>query len=72
VRLGTEDQSLRGVGKRLGDHVRGAATVDLLSQLRMLQTRTFTKYTVHMARHYTDGVAAEDRRAAEHVGAPLD
>ncbi|MGH8980696.1 MAG: tyrosine-type recombinase/integrase [Acidimicrobiales bacterium] len=24
--------------------------------------------TVHMARHYTDGVPAEDRRAAEHVG----
>jgi integrase len=24
--------------------------------------------TVHMARHYTDGVATEDRRAAEHVG----
>jgi integrase len=28
--------------------------------------------TVHMARHYTDGVPAEDRRAAEHVGALLD
>ena len=25
--------------------------------------------TVHMARHYTDGVVAEDRRAAEHIGA---
>jgi integrase len=24
--------------------------------------------TVHMARHYTDGVATEDRRAAEHIG----
>ena len=24
--------------------------------------------TVHMARHYTDGVPAEDRRAADHVG----
>lgn len=24
--------------------------------------------TVHMARHYTDGVEEEDRRAAEHVG----
>ena len=24
--------------------------------------------TVHMARHYTDGVPAEDRRAAEHIG----
>jgi integrase len=28
--------------------------------------------TVHMARHYTDGVPAEDRRAAEHIGALLD
>ncbi len=27
--------------------------------------------TVHMARHYTDGVPAEDRRAAEHVGRVL-
>lgn len=27
--------------------------------------------TVHMARHYTDGVPEEDRRAAEHVGAVL-
>lgn len=27
--------------------------------------------TVHMARHYTDGVPEEDRRAAEHVGALL-
>jgi integrase len=24
--------------------------------------------TVHMARHYTDGLPAEDRRAAEHIG----
>jgi hypothetical protein len=28
--------------------------------------------TVHMARHYTDGVPAEDRRAAEHIGRLLD
>ncbi len=27
--------------------------------------------TVHMARHYTDGVPAEDRRAAEHIGRML-
>lgn len=27
--------------------------------------------TVQMARHYTDGVAEEDRRAAEHIGALL-
>ena len=27
--------------------------------------------TVHMARHYTDSVEAEDRRAAEHIGALL-
>ncbi len=27
--------------------------------------------TVHMARHYTDGVEEEDRRAAEHIGALL-
>jgi len=24
--------------------------------------------TVHMARHYTDGIGAEDRKAAEHIG----
>jgi len=28
--------------------------------------------TVHMARHYTDAIGDEDRRAAEHVGALLD
>jgi len=28
--------------------------------------------TVHMARHYTDGLAAEDRRAAEHMGRMLN
>ena len=28
--------------------------------------------TVHMARHYTDGVLTEDRRAAEHIGRLLD
>lgn len=28
--------------------------------------------TVHMARHYTDSVPAEDRRAAEHIGQLLD
>lgn len=28
--------------------------------------------TVHMARHYTDVVPAEDRRAAEHIGQLLD
>jgi integrase len=28
--------------------------------------------TVQMARHYTDGLAAEDRRAAKHVGRLLD
>ena len=28
--------------------------------------------TVHMARHYTDVIEAEDRRAAEHIGAVLD
>lgn len=28
--------------------------------------------TVQMARHYTDGLVAEDRRAAEHVGRLLD
>lgn len=28
--------------------------------------------TVQMARHYTDGVATEDRRAAEHIGKLLD
>lgn len=27
--------------------------------------------TVHMARHYTDGIDEEDRRAAEHIGALL-
>ncbi len=28
--------------------------------------------TVHMARHYTDAIGAEDRKAAEHVGAFFD
>jgi hypothetical protein len=28
--------------------------------------------TVQMARHYTDGVDEEDRRAAEHIGRLLD
>jgi integrase len=28
--------------------------------------------TVHMARHYTDSVSSEDRRAAEHIGQLLD
>ncbi len=28
--------------------------------------------TVHMARHYTDAVASEDRRAAAHMGAVVD
>jgi integrase len=28
--------------------------------------------TVRMARHYTDGIATEDRRAAEHVARVLD
>jgi len=28
--------------------------------------------TVRIARHYTDGIAEEDRRAAEHVGRVLD
>jgi integrase len=27
--------------------------------------------TVHMARHYTDGLDAEDRRAADHMGTLL-
>ena len=28
--------------------------------------------TVHMARHYTDTVEEEDRRAADHLGQVLD
>ena len=28
--------------------------------------------TVHMARHYTDSISSEDRRAAEHIGSLLD
>ena len=28
--------------------------------------------TVHMARHYTDGVPAEDRRAAKHIAKLLN
>jgi integrase len=28
--------------------------------------------TVHMARHYTDAIGEEDRRAAEHIGLLLD
>ena len=28
--------------------------------------------TVHMARHYTDPILSEDRKAAEHIGSLLD
>jgi integrase len=28
--------------------------------------------TVHMARHYTDAISSEDKKAAEHIGSILD
>lgn len=48
-----------------------ATTLDVVIPERQKQARLGWS-TVHMARHYTDTVASEDRRAADHVGALLD
>jgi hypothetical protein len=34
----------------------------------MAGSMRLVRSTVQMARHYTDGLVAEDRRAAEHIG----
>ncbi len=47
-----------------------ATTLDAVISERQKQSRLGWS-TVHMARHYTDAVGEEDRRAAEHVGRVL-
>jgi integrase len=44
-----------------------ATALDTVISERQKQARLGWS-TVHMARHYTDGVTAEDRRAAQHIG----
>jgi hypothetical protein len=44
-----------------------ATALDTVISERQKQAR-LGRATVHMARHYTDGITAEDRRAAEHIG----
>ena len=47
-----------------------ATTLDSVISEKQKQSRLGWS-TVHMARHYTDAIPAEDRRAAEHVGRVL-
>ena len=47
-----------------------ATTLDSVISERQKQSRLGWS-TVHMARHYTDAVGEEDRRAAEHIGRVL-
>jgi hypothetical protein len=47
-----------------------ATTLDAVISERQKQSRLGWS-TVHMARHYTDAIGEEDRRAAEHVGRVL-
>jgi integrase len=48
-----------------------ATSLDAVIPERQKQARLGWS-TVHMARHYTDSVSSEDRRAAEHIGQLLD
>jgi len=48
-----------------------ATSLDAVIPERQKQARLGWS-TVHMARHYTDAVSAEDERAAEHIGTLLD
>ena len=48
-----------------------ATSLDAVIPERQKQARLGWS-TTHMARHYTDAITAEDRRAAEHIGALLD
>ncbi|HLG66509.1 MAG TPA: site-specific integrase [Acidimicrobiales bacterium] len=48
-----------------------ATSIDTVVPERQKQARLGWS-TVHMARHYTDALSSEDRRAANHIGALLD
>jgi integrase len=48
-----------------------ATSLDVVVPERQKQARLGWS-TVHMARHYTDSISSEDRRAAEHIGELLD
>ena len=48
-----------------------ATSLDTVIPERQKQARLGWS-TVHMARHYTDALTTEDRRAAEHIGSLLD
>jgi integrase len=48
-----------------------ATSLDAVIPERQKQARLGWS-TTHMARHYTDAITAEDRRAAQHIGALLD
>ena len=48
-----------------------ATSLDTVIPERQKQSRLGWS-TVHMARHYTDPLSAEDRRAAQHIGNLLD
>ena len=48
-----------------------ATSLDVVVPERQKQARLGWS-TAHMARHYTDSISSEDRRAAEHIGQLLD
>ena len=48
-----------------------ATSLDAVIPERQKQARLGWS-TVHMARHYTDAISSEDRKAAEHIGSLLD
>jgi integrase len=48
-----------------------ATSLDAVIPERQMQARLGWS-TVHMARHYTDVISSEDRKAAEHMGSLLD
>ena len=48
-----------------------ATSLDTVIPERQKQARLGWS-TVHMARHYTDAISSEDRKAAEHIGSLLD
>ena len=48
-----------------------ATSLDAVIPERQKQARLGWS-TVHMARHYTDSISSEDRRAANHIGNLLD
>jgi integrase len=48
-----------------------ATSLDAVIPERQKQARLGWS-TVHMARHYTDAISSEDRKAADHIGSLLD